>query len=67
MCEIGSRGFCGIDPIVGVPDTDRQIDRQDKYAACGGVNLQCDNPGELSGGGYTTPYVGSQSNCLLGI
>lgn len=51
MCEIGSRGFCGIDPIVGVPDTDRQIDRQDKYAACGGVNLQCDNPGELSGGG----------------
>lgn len=36
MSEIGSQGFCGIDPIVGVPDTDRQIDGQDKYAACGG-------------------------------
>lgn len=36
VSEIGSRGFCGIDPIVGVPDTDRQIDGQDKYAACGG-------------------------------
>lgn len=51
MCEIGSRGFCGIDPIVGVPDTDRQIDRQDiSTPRVVGVNLQCDNPGELSGG-----------------